>query len=730
MNTDSPSSSGSPGNAPREIESGLQAAVEDFLAALQRGESPDRAQIAAAHPELAPWLDERLKLLELVFQAARDGDAAGNGYLPRDRAQRLKCPHCGNQVQLVEPQPKEVTCLNCGSSFRVEPGTTATYRSSRPTGEFGRFQVIELLGRGAFGEVYKARDRDLDRFVALKIPRADYFANTEETQRFLREARTAAGLRHSSIVQVHEIAHERGSPYIISDFIEGPTLADLISGGRPGFRESAELVAQLADALDYAHLQKVIHRDIKPSNILLAAPHGPDAGGPRLIPYLTDFGLARRDEGEITVTLDGQVLGTPAYMPPEQAAGDHARVDGRSDVYSLGVVLYELLSGELPFRGSRRMLLHQVLYDEPRPPRTLNERIPRDLETICLKAMAKDPGRRYHTAADFRDDLRRFLRGDSITARRVGRAERTWRWCRRNPVIAGMAVSLAAALLIGTAVSSYLAVAEHEARIDADVLRGEATTARVQAERVAARSLIAPLNRQANGSEVLSPPERDSLWQLATLQDDALWLRYIEEGSRDPQLAAAFCARSEPAMIAAIGLSLDKRDRAAALLLERVRDSSLSVGHRAEVAFFAFELVEEPGPLADACTAAVREAMVGGMDPRASTRLPWRRKHFWREISHLEPSTLATLMRAALRASPEASLDEKDDADEFVAVMNRLDPAEAERTLEAALQQVTSPPALWSIGRGLALVAERMDTSSAAGHGRLRRQSAVHARRL
>jgi eukaryotic-like serine/threonine-protein kinase len=457
MNIGQSSSRDERGPPPPEIEARLQAVVEEFLAALQRGESPDRVQTVAAHPELASWLDERLRFIELVYRAGQNADAAEGHPLPADRANRLKCPHCGNHVQLVEPRTKEVTCLNCGSSFRVEPGTTATFRPAGLPGDFGRFQIIELLGRGAFGEVYKARDSELDRLVALKMPRADYFATSEEAQRFLREARSAAGLRHSSIVQVHEIAHQRGSPYIVSDYIEGLTLADLISGGRPGFRESAELVAQLADALDYAHRQKVIHRDIKPSNILLAAPQGPDTGGPRFVPYLTDFGLARRDEGEITVTLDGQVLGTPAYMSPEQAAGDHARVDGRSDVYSLGVVLYELLSGELPFRGSRRMLLHQVLHDEPRPPRTLNERIPRDLETICLKAMAKEPGRRYLTAADFRDDLRRYVRGDPITARRVGRTERAWRWCRRNPVVAGLAAAVVIALLAGTAVSLHFA---------------------------------------------------------------------------------------------------------------------------------------------------------------------------------------------------------------------------------------------------------------------------------
>jgi WD40 repeat protein/tRNA A-37 threonylcarbamoyl transferase component Bud32/tetratricopeptide (TPR) repeat protein len=364
----------------------------------------------------------------------------------RDR--RLSCPHCGDRVQLAEVHGHEVTCPNCGSCFRVDFNSTASYHRGRTPTAIGRFQILKLLGRGTFGEVYQARDHKLDRTVAVKIPRAESFATHEDEQRFLREARSAAGLRHAGIVQVHEVARDGVLPYIVSDYIQGMTLADLLSGGRLGFREAAKLIAELADALDYAHRHGVVHRDIKPSNILLATE--PQNGGNQshLVPLISDFGLARRDEGEVTVTFDGQVLGTPAYMSPEQATGNHELVDGKSDVYSLGVVLYELLTGELPFRGNQRMLLHQVLYDDPRPPRTLNDRLPRDLETICLTAMAKVPARRYATAADFASDLRRYLRGDPIRARPVGRLERTWRWCQRKPTAAGM-IALLVVLAVG-----------------------------------------------------------------------------------------------------------------------------------------------------------------------------------------------------------------------------------------------------------------------------------------
>ncbi|HEY1861281.1 MAG TPA: DUF3365 domain-containing protein, partial [Gemmataceae bacterium] len=216
------------------------------------------------------------------------------------------------------------------------------------------------------------------------------------------------------------------------------TLTARMKSGRFGFRQAAELIAAVTDALNYAHRHGVIHRDVKPSNIQL------DTEGR---PHLMDFGLAKRETDESPMTMDGQVLGTPAYTSPEQARGESNAVDGRTDVYSLGVILYELLTGERPFRGNRQMLLLQVLHDEPRPPRQLNDKAPRDLETICLKAMAKAPARRYATAQDLADDLRRYLRGEAIRARPVGRAERLWRWCRRNPVAAGLllAVSLSSA---------------------------------------------------------------------------------------------------------------------------------------------------------------------------------------------------------------------------------------------------------------------------------------------
>ena len=332
------------------------------------------------------------------------------------------------------------------------------------------YEIARELGRGGMGVVYLARDRKLNRMVALKMVLAGAFASPEDRVRFLSEAQHAAALRHPTIVQVHEVGQVNGLPYFTLEFVPGGTLSARLGGQPLPAAEAARLTEKLARGVQSAHEHGLVHRDLKPGNVLIE--EGPDAPPASWTPKITDFGLARRLEvSESGLTQTGAIVGTPSYMAPEQAAGKTREVSPATDVYALGAILYECLTGRPPFKAATPIdTVLQVLEDEPVPPSRLMPRLSRDLGTICLKCLRKEPKQRYATAAELADELDRFLAGRPILARPVSRAERLWRWCRRNPALAAAAGLAAAAVLAVVVLSVGFGVYQGRA---ADELRRE-----------------------------------------------------------------------------------------------------------------------------------------------------------------------------------------------------------------------------------------------------------------
>jgi serine/threonine-protein kinase len=339
------------------------------------------------------------------------------------------------------------------------------------------YEILGLLGRGAFGVVYKARQPGLKRVVALKMVLAGGHADEHELARFRSEAEVIARLQHPNIVQVYEVGEEEGRPFFSLEYVDGTSLKEKLAGTPQPPREAAALLRTLAEAMAYAHQHNIVHRDLKPGNVLLTHDGVPKVG---------DFGLARRLEEDSGQTRTGSAVGTPSYMAPEQAEGRSREAGPLADVYSLGAVLYEVLTGRAPFRGASVLeTLEQVRKREPVAPTQLQPGVPRDLETICLKCLHKEPGRRYANAGALAEDLRRFLAGEPIQARPVSRAERAWRWCKRNPWVAGP-FAAAALLVVGWAITATVLLAnlrrENAAKEEA---RGQAVANAKKAETAA-----------------------------------------------------------------------------------------------------------------------------------------------------------------------------------------------------------------------------------------------------
>jgi eukaryotic-like serine/threonine-protein kinase len=331
------------------------------------------------------------------------------------------------------------------------------FTSAATTGQkFGDYELLEEISRGGMGVVFRARQASLDRVVALKMLLFGSLAGAEVVQRFRTEATAAASLQHQNIVAIHEVGFHGGQHFFAMDYVAGRSLAEIVREGPVPARRAASYVKTIAEAIQYAHERGILHRDLKPSNVLIDEHDQPK---------VTDFGLAKRLEKDTELTLSGQVLGSPNYMAPEQAAAHRGLVGKRSDVYSLGAVLYHLLTGRAPFVAPTvGETLQQVQTADPLSPTVLNPHLPRDLKTVCLKCLEKEPGRRYQTAQELADELGRWLCGEPILARPVSRPEKVWRWCWRNPRVATLMTAAVFIFLLGFAGVAWQAQQASKAR--------------------------------------------------------------------------------------------------------------------------------------------------------------------------------------------------------------------------------------------------------------------------
>ncbi|MHC4506230.1 MAG: protein kinase domain-containing protein, partial [Planctomycetota bacterium] len=432
---------------------------------------------------------------------------------------RITCPDCGKPFE-TDARSGEVTCPHCGEKLRAEafgptrelppPGAASETIEIPHGGPAGakavaplfphseRYRPLGELGRGGMGVVYKAHDSKLHRVVALKVLIAGEGATQEDVERFFREASAAAQLRHPNIVPIHELDVKEGRHFFTMDFVEGGPLSNLIAQRALTPRRAVEILRDVAEAVHHAHEHGTIHRDVKPANIIIT----PDGR-----PMVMDFGLAKQVESDRKLTRTGVVMGTPEYMAPEQAKGETHEADARTDVWALGAVLYEMITGLPPFAGATSFdIVRKVVYEEPLPPRRYNHACPRDVETICLKCLEKDPRRRYQTAEELAGDCRGFLEGKLIAARPASLVYRARKKLARHKGVTGVS-ALAFALVVGLtvwyvgslqkALESEKSAKTKEAkqrrlaeqkRKEAEAARGKEAVQRKKAEREAEKS--------------------------------------------------------------------------------------------------------------------------------------------------------------------------------------------------------------------------------------------------
>jgi hypothetical protein len=583
------------------------------------------------------------------------------------------------------------------------------------------YTVLGVLGRGAMGVVYKAYHLALKRDVALKMILAGGHAGPEELTRFRAEAESLARLRHANIVQVYEIGEHEGKPYFALEYLEDGSLAARLNGTPLGPTEGARLVETLARAMHAAHQRQIVHRDLKPSNVLLTADG---------TPKIADFGLAKRlDEAGQTQT--GAVLGTPSYMAPEQAEGRSGAIGAAADVYALGAILYECLTGRPPFTAATTLeTLAQVINDAPVPPRRLQSKTPRDLETICLKCLEKQPSSRYASAAALADDLRRFLAHEPIQARPSGIVGRAWKWARRRPAVAGLIAAVAAASALGAVGVAWQYGEAVAGRVAAEKEQRKATEALDRFEQSRADALLRPIGHSWSGSDAY---EMGTVWEITTLpeEQERVRLLFIDRAVQRPGTAEQLGRRAQICVHAAVGLDRGRRAQVLKLLTSRLRDKGVDQQIRVAAALAAAELAHPDGECAANAAQVIIEAMNEfGPDPpnlRRSISLAWALNEIAPRLDEEAADAAGQrILQTMLHGNPDAFSSM---TWSMAAVAPRMSEAEARKAaaeaalyiLEAMSKRDKGPvvradkgPTLPELRRGLECVGRRLDQAAAS----------------
>jgi hypothetical protein len=668
-----------------------------------------------------------LVLLDLDYRRGRGEPGRADDY--RERFPELDLDGLAAAVSSRPPGKETTSEAGPPQNAVATDGRDADHVEGAAGHSFGDYEVLEELGRGGMGVVYKARQVSLNRVVALKQILAGAHAGPADLTRFRAEAEAVARLQHPNIVQVFEVGEHQGRPFLSLEFCGGGNLAKKLNGTPLPPKEAARLVETLGRAVHAAHQRQVIHRDLKPANVLLT-----EEGAPKI----TDFGLAKKVDSAEGLTLSGVPMGTYSYMPPEQAEGKWKEVGPAADVYALGAILYECLTGRPPFKAATlKETLRQVVHDDPVSPRQLQPKTPCDLETICLKCLRKEPAKRYASALELAEDLRRFQDGKPIKARPVGAGERVVKWVRRQPVLAGITALFVASLLTGTGVSTYLAVLANnradQIEKDAKAIKDEQEKTKHEQEKTKheqGKTAAALKESEANlkGSQIrlvdgllrsvgrnldtVDPIEWQSLWELAALpkEDDPVRIFFIDRALDAPETAELLGRRSAMAVHAAVGLDRVRREQVLKVLRPRLRDREADGRIRTACILALAELTPLNEDDAGVAVQAVLDAMDRGTDPN--------------ELSALKQALGAVAPRmngAAAAAAAQRILDATDKNPDQHRQNASRDLAQA---LAAVAPQLDRLGAEAAAPRVIDLIAKRLDQHLAQ---EMERQSLVRA---